>query len=300
MPTPWVAIQRNPISGTGNRASLLLELIQHLKLKGIRPRLFSNRDHMQDILNQLALEEQPLCVVAAGGDGTVQDVINRYPNQKITILPLGTENLLARYLGIPKSGQLVADIISQGTTRSIDLCQLNDRKFVLMASIGFDAAVALELARSRKGNISHLSYLKPILKMLWSFPFEELQITTRENEGEYETTAYHAIVVNIPAYGFNLNFAPAANDHDGLLDVILLQEKGVWNMLKYVYRIIRGTHLDSPGIQKLQTSYIRVQSAQPVPVQTDGDASGFTPAEIQVIPAAAHFIVPCSNSANDQ
>ncbi len=300
MSTPWVAIQRNPISGTGNRASLLLDLIHHLKQKGIRPRLFSNRDRMQDILNQQTIEDQPLCVVAAGGDGTVQDVINRYPDQKIAILPLGTENLLARYLGIQKSGQFVAEMISQGTTREIDLCQLDNRKFILMASIGFDAAVAMELARSRKGNISHLSYLKPIWKMLWSFPFEELQIITTDDEGEHETTAYHAIVVNIPAYGLNLNFAPAANDHDGLFDVILLRKKGIWTMIKYVCRVIRGTHLHSADVQKLQTPRIRIQSAQPVPIQTDGDATGFTPADIQIIPAAARFIIPCSMPTNDQ
>lgn len=298
MSTPWVAIQRNPISGTGNRASLLMELIAHLKQKGLRPRLFSNRDRMQTLLASRSLEEQPVCVVAAGGDGTVQDVVNRYPEHKIAILPLGTENLLARYFGIKKSGRFVADMIATGCTREIDLCEMNQRKFVLMASIGFDAAVVETLTLNRTGNISHLSYLKPIWKTLCAYPFEPLQITT--DDRAEEITAYHAIVVNIPAYGLNLNFAPEANDHDGMLDLILLRKKGIWSMLKYVFRIIRGTHLDTRSVQKLQAKQIRIQSAQPVPMQTDGDASGSTPAEIKVIPAAARFIVPCSTVKNDQ
>ena len=298
MSTPWVAIQRNPTSGKGNRASLLKDLMHHLKQKGIRPRLFSNRDRMQERMQQTAVAAPPLCIVAAGGDGTVQEMVNRYPDQSIAILPLGTENLLARYLGIQKSGQFVAEMISQGATREIDLCQIDDRKFILMASIGFDAAIVLDLSLNRNGHISYLSYLKPIWKTLWSYPYEPLHISTAE--GEPEMTAYHVIVVNIPAYGLNLKFAPEAQDRDGLLDIVLFQKKGIWSMLKYVFRIIRGTHLNSDGVQMLQARQIRIQSAHPVPIQTDGDATGSTPTEIRIIPAAARFIVPCSSRTNDQ
>jgi diacylglycerol kinase (ATP) len=306
MSIPWVAIQRNPTSGKGNRASLIKDLMCHLKQKGIRPRLFSNRERMQERLLQKSAEDQPLCIVAAGGDGTVQEMINRYPDQRIAILPLGTENLLARYLSIPKSGQFVAEMISQGATREIDLCQMDDRKFILMASIGFDAAVVLDLSLARKGNISYLSYLKPIWKTLWSYSFEPLHITTTKQEPkqeplqEREIVAYHAIVVNIPAYGLNLNFAPEAQDLDGLLNLIVFKKKGLWNMLKYLFQIIRGSHLDSEGVQILQVKEICIQSAHPVPVQTDGDASGTTPTNIKIIPSAGRFIVPCSTRSNDQ
>ena len=296
MSNPWVAIQRNPTSGKGNRASLIKDLIHHLRLQGIRPRLFSNRERMQAQLQERSVEEQPLCIVAAGGDGTVQEMINRYPDQRVAILPLGTENLLARYLGIPKSGQLVAEMICKGETRKIDLCQINDRKFILMASIGFDAAVVLDLSLIRKGNISHLSYLKPIWKTIWSYSYEPLQIITEQQE----LTAYDVIVVNIPAYGLNLNFAPQAQDHDGQFDLVLFEKKGLWNMLKYVFQIIRGTHLNSDGVQVLHAKEIQIQSAHPVPVQTDGDATGTTPIKIKIIPSGAQFIVPCSTRVNVQ
>lgn len=298
MSTPWVAIQRNPISGAGNRGRLLKDLVHHLKQKGIRPRLFSNRERMQQILRECAAEDQPVCVVAAGGDGTVQDVINRYPGQSIAILPLGTENLLARYLGIKKSGQFVAEMINQGTTREVDLCQIGERKFALMASIGFDAAVVSELAEIRKGNISRLSYVRPIWNTLRSYPFEPLHIKTANHD--QEITAYHTIVVNIPVYGLKLNFAPFANDHDGLLEVILFRKKGIWGMLKYVFRVMRGSHLDSEGVQILQTNQLQINSAYPVPIQTDGDATDSTPVEIRVIPERLRLVVPCSTSSNDQ
>lgn len=291
MSLPWVAIQRNPISGTGNRASLIMDLIQHLKQKGIRPRLFSNRERMQEKLRDQSTETPPLCVVAAGGDGTVQDLINRYPDQRIAILPLGTENLMARHLGIPKSGVFVAEMIKQGATREVDLCQMQQKRFILMASVGFDAAVVADLTEFRKGNISHLSYLKPVWRTLRSYPYEPLLISTDQNTAEI--TAYHAIVVNIPAYGLNLNFSPSASDEDGLLDLIVFKGKGLFRTLRYLYQIVRGSHLNSPDVQRIQTNRIQIRSAKPVPVQTDGDASGQTPLEITVLPRAGRFIVPC-------
>lgn len=252
---------------------------------------------MQTAITARSAQDPPLCIVAAGGDGTVQDIINRYPDQEIAILPLGTENLLARYLGIEASGTFVAEMIAAGATRTIDLCEMNQRRFILMASLGFDAAVVDSLARNRKGNISYFSYLKPIWKTLCAYPFEALRISA---DGSEEMTAYHAIVVNIPAYGLNLNFAPSAKDHDGQLELILLRKKGIWNMLKYVFRIIRGTHLDSRSVQMLQARSIQIHSDHAVPVQADGDPCGTTPAQIDVLPGAGRFIVPCSSSANDQ
>lgn len=291
MNLPWVAIQRNPISGTGTRASLIIDLIRYLKQKGIRPRLFSNRERMQELLRVRSQENPPVCVVAAGGDGTVQDLINRYPDQRIAILPLGTENLMARYLGIPRSGVFVGEMISRGATREIDLCQMQQQRFILMASVGFDAAVVADLTEFRKGNISHLSYLKPLWRTIRSYPYEPLLIST--DQGSEEITAYHAIVVNIPAYGLKLNFSPTANDADGLLDVILFKKKGLLSTLKYLYQIVRGSHLNSPDVQRIQANRIQIRSARPVPVQTDGDATGLTPLEITVLPRAGRFIVPC-------
>ncbi|QDT87143.1 diacylglycerol/lipid kinase family protein [Gimesia chilikensis] len=291
MSEAWAAIQRNPISGKGDRAALIMELVQHLKQRGIRPRLFSNRERMQTYVEERTRDTPPVCIVAAGGDGTVQDVVNRYPDQRIAVLPLGTENLLARYLGIPKSGAFVAEMIKQGACREIDVCQLDQRKFVLMASIGFDAAVVENLSQVRKGNISYLSYLKPILRTLYDYPFESLLISI--DDGAEEETAYHAIIVNIPAYGLNLNFSPDSVDHDGMLDLILFRRRGVFSMLLYLWQIVRGTHLTSKHVQKIQARSLRIQATRPVPIQTDGDSSGLTPAEIRVIPRGLKLIVPC-------
>src|SRR5262245_59352110 len=92
----WVAIQRNPKSGSGLRRHRLLELVRELKSLGFRPRMFKNRLPMDAWLARPDIRENLACIVAAGGDGTVADVFNRHPGIRLAIMPLGTENLLAR------------------------------------------------------------------------------------------------------------------------------------------------------------------------------------------------------------
>ena len=112
----WVAILRNPKSGSERGRRELLELVSELRRRGLQPRLFSHRERLQQRLTEPVLRERLLCVVAAGGDGTVGDVINRYPDLPIAVLPLGTENLLACYLRIPRSERLVAQMIADRRT----------------------------------------------------------------------------------------------------------------------------------------------------------------------------------------
>src|SRR5580765_4106145 len=91
-----VAIQRNPRSGSGAGRHELVELVRELKRLAFRPRLFKSRERLVAWLAEPGIRDELTCVVAAGGDGTVADVVNRHPDVPICILPLGTENLLAR------------------------------------------------------------------------------------------------------------------------------------------------------------------------------------------------------------
>src|ERR1700684_2684450 len=119
MSRPWVAVQRNPSSGDGLKRAEILALCSELRRYGIRPHLFSRRDRLAERLDRPDGRNGLVCLVAAGGDGTVSDLINRFPDVPLAILPLGTENLLARHLGIPCDGRAVAEMIAQGSTRRI-------------------------------------------------------------------------------------------------------------------------------------------------------------------------------------
>jgi YegS/Rv2252/BmrU family lipid kinase len=286
----WVAIQRNPRSGTGKGRDWLLDLVRELRRLGFRPRMFKNRQRMDAWLAQPAVREHLACVMAAGGDGTVADVFNRYPGVRLAILPLGTENLLARFLGIPASGTQVARMIAGNHVRVLDLCRLGERRFVLMASAGFDADVIQRLHFSRRGNISRLSYIQPILESVRKYEYPEIRLYV--DGSPTPATARLAVIVNVPIYALGMSVARSARGEDGILDLRLFRQGSAFQMVRYLCNLALGIHEALPDVESLSGRRVRIESDVPVPIQLDGDAAGFTPAEISVLPGALEVIVP--------
>lgn len=290
MKRPWVAIQRNPTSGTGARRGVLLDLIRELKRRGIRPRMFANRERMHSKLADPAAREQLVCVLAAGGDGTVGDVINRYPGLSVATLPLGTENLLARYLGIQPSGSQVAELIVSGSRRRLDLGQLNGRRFTLMASCGFDAAVVHRTHARRRGHIRKWHYLPPIWNSIRKYDHPPLRIVV--NDEAQPRSGRLLMAVNLPAYALGIPFAPQATADDGQLDLCLFQQGSTFQMARYLGHVIAGTHQTLPDVTCLKASRVRIEADVAVPWQMDGDPAGFTPVTLEVLPAALEIFSP--------
>lgn len=296
MQQPWVAIQRNPRSGSGPRSAVLRELIGHLRKAELKPRLFSRRERLQRYLADPDHRNGLVCIVAAGGDGTVGDVINRYPGVPIAILPLGTENLLARYLGITRSGRLVAEMIAAGKTRHIDACFAGDRRFVLMASCGIDADVLLRLNARRSGHITKRSYLQPIVESLRKYEYPEFRMYL--DDDQTPLTGRLAIMMNLPVYALGLPVARSARGDDGLLDVRIFQRHSAFQMMRYFYMVAWGRHENLSDVICVKARRIRVESNQPVPVQVDGDPAGSTPVEIGIVPAAVELLAPANHETS--
>ncbi len=290
MNRPWVAIQRNPTSGTGTRCAVLLELLRELKRCGITPRLFASRERMQAKLSNPAMREHLVCVVAAGGDGTVGDVINRYPELPLATLPLGTENLLAKYLGIQPSGTQVAELIASGSRRRLDLGKLNGRRFTLMASCGFDAAVVHQTHANRRGNIRKWHYLPPLWHSICKYDHPPLRVFV-DDEAQ-PRIARLMMAVNLPAYALGIPFAPQATGEDGQLDLCLFERGSTFQMVRYLGHVLSGAHQSLPDVKCLKASRVRIEADVNVPWQMDGDPAGFTPVTLAVLPAAMAVFAP--------
>ena len=117
-------------------------------------------------------------VVAAGGDGTFRLLAERTPpGTPLTILPLGTENLLARYLELTAEPESLAAVIAAGRPFSFDAGRANGRLFALMAGCGFDADVVRRLHEQRQGHIQHLSYARPILDTIFGYEYPLLHVS---------------------------------------------------------------------------------------------------------------------------
>ena len=305
MSRPWVAIQRNPSSGDGLKRAEILALCTQLRNHGIRPRLFSRRERLAERLNRPDGHKDLVCLVAAGGDGTVSDLINRFPDLPLTLLPLGTENLLARHLGIPCNGRFVAELIARGTTRRIDLGLLNGRRFALMVSAGFDADVVHRVHANRRGNIRKANYIQPFLDTLRTYRYPKLRVTVdgegpppagrsrwRSKASDGALFGRLVFVANLPEYALGLPIAGSAADSDGLLDLRIFERPSAFQMFRYLYNVAIRRHETLADVRVARVGSVRIESRLPVPLQCDGDPSGFTPAEISVLPGALTLFVP--------
>ncbi len=291
MTQPWVAIQRNPSSGAGKRCQPIRELIRHLSLLGITPRLYSRRSEFDAAVTDSARRPDLMAVVAAGGDGTLLDLVNRHPQLPLCVLPLGTENLMAKSLKIPSSGRTVAEMIARGNRRRFDLGLCNGRRFLVMASVGIDAEVVHQVHAHRQGgHVRHLSYLGPILKSLWRFRPPTLHV--RVDDAPLVHTGQLIVIANLPAYALQLGVVPTAHGSDGILDARLFNPRTIWGLARCVFSILRGTHEQSTEVIRLTGRRFQIESDFPVPIQADGDPLGQTPACIEVVPLAVEFIIP--------
>lgn len=235
-------------------------------------------------------------VVAAGGDGTARAVLERtVRGVPIALLPLGTENLLARFCKIPRDPEGVARIVEAGYSRVLDAARANGQLFLLMAGIGFDAAVVERVHTKRQGHITHWSYVKPIWDEIRSYEYPELEIGADGGPG---TTAMPmvnccrwAFVCNLPCYAVGLKFVPEANPSDGLLDVCMLRKGSLWNGLRYLAAAWMGRLQSLSDCQVVQGESITIQSRWPVPYQLDGDHGGMLPLRIEAVPGRLRLLV---------
>jgi diacylglycerol kinase family enzyme len=301
-----VAVQRNPTSGPGVKRAEIVSLCTHLRRLGIRPRVFSRRERLTERLSQPERRAGLICLVAAGGDGTVGDLINRFPDVPLTILPLGTENLLARYLGIPCDGRVVAELIAQGSERRLDVGVLNGRRFMMMVSAGFDADVVHRLHARRSGNIRKSNYIQPILETLRRYRYPKLRVTVDGEDpssgrplartsrwgSSWPVKGRLVMVANLPEYALGLPVAGDAAGDDGLLDLRIFKRRSAFQMIRYLINVALRRHEELADVQVARVRTVRIESKVPVPVQCDGDPAGFTPAEISVLPGALTVLVP--------
>jgi len=296
MDRPWIAIQRNRISGSGKRKREVLRLIEFLRQQGLKTILFSDREKLDKKLEHPNARKNLKCLVAAGGDGTIRDVVGRHSSLPLAVLPLGTENLIARHYGIPTSGTDVGEMIQYGRTCEVDVGLVNGHRFMIMVGIGFDAEIVRRAEETRSGNISRLRYLKPILSTLWKYRYPEIRI--RSEDSSEPAAGGQVLVINLNAYAFRLSMASNARNDDGLLNVRVFEGESGFKIFRFLYKVLRLKHESLSDVKSLRGNKFSIESDVPVPIQVDGDFLGFTPAEISIDPQKVSLFIPKSFQAN--
>jgi diacylglycerol kinase family enzyme len=291
-----VIISANPNAGARSGTDLVGELTQELTQAGFEVQKISQIDQLAPGIEAAYQSGRLRTVVAAGGDGTVALATNHTPESvPITIFPLGTENLLSKYLELTADPQATTSLIIGGQPVRLDAGKAGDRIFLLMIGCGFDANVIHELHASRTGHIRHSSYLKPIWQSIRSYSYPKIQIHFPESAEDPELRnkvelASWVFLFNLPRYAFGLPLAPDADGSDGLLDLCTFEQGSFWQGLRYLSGIFAGDYSSWSDCQKKRVRKVRLESDQPVPVQLDGDPAGFLPLDIEILPGRLNLI----------
>jgi diacylglycerol kinase (ATP) len=293
-----VLIAVNPNAGARSRLPIAQELARHLSEKGLQAEVLTCVDELVAAAQDHLTHGRLRAVVAAGGDGTVSLLTNRLPaGVPIAVMPMGTENLLAKYLAVSADPQLVARAVLEGHYLRFDAGQAGDRLFLLMAGCGFDADVVRRVHQQRRGHIQHWSYAKPILDAIRNYEYPPLQVYYAPADAPDDAPLTEKIearwvfVVNLPRYAGGLSFTPQASACDGLLDVCTFREGSLWNGLMYLGGVVLGQHQSMTDCTVIRTRRLRVESASPAPYQLDGDPGGELPAEFRVLSNRMTLIV---------
>ena len=286
---PIVIIVENPRAGAPGGAQLVDRLERQLSARGLAVERFREPEAIRRRLagstpdTTAAPVRRPGCVVCAGGDGTISMVANwTSPETPLAVLPLGTENLLARQLGFDHDIDRLCNRIAGGQTRRLDAGSANGRLFLVVASVGFDAEVVRLVAARRTGNIRHSSWVRPILQALGSYRYPEIRVSTDTHPRPIRTR--WAFIFNMPRYALGLRFVAEGDSTDGRLDLCCFRGGHWWSGLKYLAGVLAGWHRSWRDTHIEQATLITIAADEPVPYQLDGDPGGVLPLQIEVLP----------------
>ncbi len=289
-----VLIAENPRAGAADAGRLLDQLVRGLAERGFRVSRECDpetiRRCLQTMPNQVDQQSAELtCVVCAGGDGTVGMVANWADRSlPIAVLPLGTENLLARQLGFDRDIDRLCERIDKGKNFTIDAGEANGRLFLSVASLGFDAEVVRLVDARRTGHIRHSTWLGPIVEAVARYRYPVIRMAS--SEGGPPVVARWAYVFNLPRYALGLQFVKAGDPADGLLDVCCFRRGHWWNGLRYLYGVVWGGHHAWDDTHIERATWLRFESEASVPYQLDGDPGGELPLDIRVLPGRVRLL----------
>jgi len=232
-------------------------------------------------------------VLAVGGDGTLNEVLNGVLGTEapLGVLPLGTANDFARQIGVPDDPRAALALLVEQEPRPIDVGLLNDRAFLNVSSAGIGAETTAETSAGIKGVLGPLAYaLTGVKKLASEYEGRHARFTGPDFSREVEYLLF--AVGNARATGAGVTIAPLAEFDDGLLDLCIVEPVARAAFAGLLLELRRGDHLERDGVHYVQTPWVRVESEAPVAVNVDGEALSLTTLEYRVAHRAVRVLAP--------
>jgi len=229
-------------------------------------------------------------IIAAGGDGTVHDVVDALVGQPIPlgIIPLGTANVFARELNLPRTPDALANMLIRGTVEEIHVGQVNERPFLFVVGIGFDAEAVHFFAREGNRKLGRAGLFWPVAHALLTDRDRPLRVTTAQGESE----AQWVIATRIKHYAGNLLLAPDADLRQPFLHLLRMKGTGWLSRIPQLASFTIGQPHLAPATSIERVDWARIEGDPAVPVQIDGEALGELPLYLRLHPQKLLMILP--------
>ncbi len=230
--------------------------------------------HAQRLAAEAAASDRYTALVAAGGDGTINEIVNGLLGSGIPLgfIPIGTGNDWVKMLGLPPNRPLIAaQRLATAQVRAVDVGCANGRAFLNALGCGFDAQIAAEAARPSK--LSGIAvYLLAILRALRHYSVPEMRVSFDGSTVHRRLLLVCASNGRYLAGGFRLT--PDAQIDDGLFDLFICDYLRLDEIVRYVPKVLRGTHIRARQVQMARTKEVVIESTTPLPVHVDGEVIG--------------------------
>lgn len=285
----------NPVSGNQNVA-LIKEKVLKILEKNEHQYILEETKYPNSAY-ELALagvENKMDLILAIGGDGTVNEILNAiaYKDAVLGIIPTGTGNLLATALGIPIDTEKALDIALNGEKKKIDLGKMNDKYFSIIAGCGFDASIMKNIKKADKKLLGFLAYFIEGIKQAIMPKRAVFRLVV--DGKKYRKRALTVLFINSGnIFGNLITIVPNASMTDGLIDVCVFKPRNTAEFFPILWKILsKQEFVDTPEIYHRKASKIQLNCRPKLPVQADGDFIGIPPLTIEACPQALSVMAP--------
>ncbi len=298
----------NPASARGKTRERWRDIETILRTEGLAfDSTFTERSGHAVELTRAALDAGATLIVAVGGEGTLNEVVNgmvtpdgtpRNPDAALGVIPCGTGGDFARTAGIPRDPRAAARHLARATrTRPLDLGEMvytrdgkeTRRFFVNIAGIGFDAEVIERTESGSKRGGGTIPYYTALITTIWRYQNKE--VVVRMDDQRVEGTMNAVVVCNGKFFGGGMQISPNAALDDGWFHVIILGDLGRLEVVLNTPRLYNGTILEHPKVSEYRATTVTVEPKQRMLIEADGEFIGPGPATFRLHPGALRLRV---------
>ncbi|MBI5115128.1 diacylglycerol kinase family lipid kinase [Candidatus Poribacteria bacterium] len=298
----------NPASANGSTRRVWARIEAILRRDFAPPDVsFTDRSNHATELTRKALKAGAEMVVAVGGDGTINEVVNGFfdagalinPDAVLGVISRGTGSDFIKTLGIPKEIEAACRTLLGRATRRCDAGRFTcldrngktmERYFINIADFGIGGEAVERVNRTTKAFGGFASFLYGALSTLVVYKGKRVRVKV-DNEYETEKLVNNVVVANGQFFGGGMRIAPQAKVDDGLFDILVIEHTSLLESLNSIPKLYKGTHIENPKVEYLKGKTVIAESSDVVLLDVEGEQIGRLPARFEILPAAINVKV---------